>query len=66
MPPVSVCHQVSTIGSLPFPTLSDTIATRSGFIGSPTVPITLKEDRSWPATHLSPPRISALIAVGAA
>src|SRR3546814_6895362 len=38
MPPVSVCHQVSTIGSLPLPTTSPYQRQASGLIGSPTLP----------------------------
>jgi len=37
-PPVSVCHQVSTMGHLPFPTTLWYHFHASGFIGSPTVP----------------------------
>ena len=38
MPPVSVCHQVSTIGQRPLPTTSSYQFQASGLIGSPTEP----------------------------
>ena len=38
MPPVSVCHQVSTIGQRPSPTTRWYQSQASGLIGSPTVP----------------------------
>ena len=38
IPPVSVCHQVSTIGQLPLPTTLLYHSQASGLIGSPTVP----------------------------
>ena len=38
MPPVSVCHQVSTIGQRPLPTVSSYQFHASGLIGSPTEP----------------------------
>jgi hypothetical protein len=65
MPPVSVCHQVSTIGQRPSPTTRWYHCQASGLIGSPTVPSTqqLRACTSSPAA--SPSRISARSAVGA-
>src|SRR5690606_15648440 len=65
MPPVSVCHQVSTIGSLPLPTTSLYQRQASGLIGSPTLPSRRSEAREVFFTGPSPSRISARIAVGA-
>ena len=65
MPPVSVCHQVSTIGQRPSPTTSWYHIHASGLIGSPTLPRRRSEERSHPVTGASPSRISARIAVGA-
>src|SRR5512136_2123275 len=65
MPPVSVCHQVSTIGSFSWPTFLWYHIHASGLMGSPTLPSTLREDRSWLVTHFSPSFISARMAVGA-
>ena len=48
MPPVSVCHQVSTIGHLFFPMFVLYQCQASSFIGSPTDPNTFKEDKSFP------------------
>ncbi len=45
MPPVSVCHQVSTIGQRPSPTTSWYQRQISGLIGSPTVPRTRRVSR---------------------
>src|SRR3954466_3506107 len=44
--PVSVCHQVSTIGQRPPPTLSRYHIQASGLIGSPTDPRRRSDDRS--------------------
>ena len=41
IPPVSVCHHVSTIGQLEFPGTSKYHFHASGLIGSPTVPRSL-------------------------
>src|ERR1700758_5609604 len=47
IPPVSVCPQVSTIGHGP-PPISVWYHNRaSGLIGSPTVPSSRREERSW-------------------
>src|SRR5690606_13520514 len=64
IPPVSVCHHVSTIGHLPFPILSRYQIHASGFIGSPTDPSRRKLDKSYFSTHSSPHFINARIAVG--
>jgi acetyl-CoA synthetase len=45
MPPVSVCHQVSTIGQLLLPISLSYQCQASSFIGSPTVPKTFNEDK---------------------
>src|SRR5215510_5991736 len=46
IPPVSVCHQVSIIGHRSFPIVLKYHIQTSGLIGSPTVPKSLKDDRS--------------------
>ena len=46
IPPVSVCHQVSTIGHFSFPISLSYQCHASSLIGSPTVPNTLSEDKS--------------------
>ena len=46
MAPVSVCHQVSTMGQLFLPTFSRYHIQASGLIGSPTDPSTFREERS--------------------
>src|SRR6516225_6204624 len=63
--PVSVCHQVSTIGQRLLPITSWYQIHASGLIGSPTVPSSRKLDRSWFCGHWSPHLIKARIAVGA-
>ena len=65
MPPVSVCHQVSTMGQRPWPTTWSYQFQASGLIGSPTEPRMRKLERSWRFTQSSPWPISARIAVGA-
>ena len=65
MPPVSVCHQVSTIGQRSSPTTRQYQSQASGLIGSPTVPSRRMDERSCVFTGPSPSRISARIAVGA-
>ena len=65
MPPVSVCHQVSTIGQRPLPTTSSYQFQASGLIGSPTEPRMRRDERSCFSTHSRPWPISARIAVGA-
>src|SRR6187551_269695 len=63
--PVSVCHQVSTIGHFFFPICSSYQCHASSLIGSPTVPNTFKDDRSFPVNGSKPKLIKLLIAVGA-
>ena len=46
MPPVSVCHQVSTMVQRPPPTTSKYQRQASGLMGSPTVPRTRRLLRS--------------------
>src|SRR5580704_9755744 len=65
MPPVSVCHQVSTIGQFFFPIFSSYQCHASSLIGSPTVPRVFKDDRSFPNMGSNPNPIRLLIAVGA-
>ena len=65
MAPVSVCHQVSTIGQRPPPMTSWYHIQASGLIGSPTVPSRRSDDRSCPFGSSSPQRTKARIAVGA-
>src|SRR5690242_20500712 len=57
MPPVSVCHQVSTIGTLSSPTTRWYHNQASGLIGSPTVPSSLSDLREVLVTKPSPSRI---------
>ena len=64
-PPVSVCHHVSTIGQFPFPTTSLYQFHASGFIGSPTVHRTFRDDKLHFSTNSLPWPIRARIAVGA-
>ena len=50
-PPVSVCHQVSAIGHLASPTTSWYHVQATGLMGSPTLPSTRREDRSYFDTY---------------
>src|SRR5262249_27374482 len=61
--PVSVCHQVSTMGHRPPPMVLEYHIHASGLIGSPTDPRSRKEERSCFFTQLSPQRMNARIAV---
>ncbi len=63
--PVSVCHQVSTIGVLPPPMTCRYQSHALGLIGSPTVPSSLSFERSCSAGCSAPHFIQARIAVGA-
>src|SRR5690349_12114813 len=63
--PVSVCHQVSMIGHLFLPTFSSYQCQASSLIGSPTVPSTSKDERSFPFNGSKPNPIKLRIAVGA-
>ena len=65
MPPVSVCHQVSTIGVLPPPMFLRYQSQASGLIGSPTDPSSRSDDRSNFAGMSSPHFMNVRIAVGA-
>ena len=65
IPPVSVCHHVSTIGHLFFPIFSLYHFQASSLIGSPTVPRTFNEDKSYFLTKSRECFANALIAVGA-
>src|SRR5713226_3209842 len=65
IPPVSVCHQVSTIGQRPPPITLWYQIQASGLIGSPTVPSSRRLDKSCFFTQPSPHLIKVRIAVGA-
>src|ERR1043165_5269857 len=63
--PVSVCHQVSTIGQRALPIISLYHIHASGLIGSPTVPKRRKLERSCLSGQCSPHLTKARMAVGA-
>ena len=63
--PVSVCHQVSTIGQRSPPTTLWYQSHALGLIGSPTVPSSRSLDRSAFSTCSAPHFMQARIAVGA-
>ena len=63
--PVSVCHQVSTIGQRSPPMTRRYHIHASGLIGSPTEPSSRNDDRSCAAGYSAPQRMNARIAVGA-
>ena len=63
--PVSVCHQVSTIGQRSPPMCSRYHIQASGLIGSPTLPSSRSEDRSNFAGMSSPHFMKVRMAVGA-
>src|SRR5436305_5847736 len=65
MAPVSVCHQVSTIGQASRPMFARYHIHASGLIGSPTVPMRRSDDRSNFAGISSPHFIMVRISVGA-
>src|SRR3546814_16045377 len=65
IPPVSVCHPVSTTGQRASPTTSWYQRQASGLIGSPTLPRRRSDLREVLRTQSSPSRISARIAVAA-
>ena len=65
IPPVSVCHQVSTMGQRPSPTTRWYQSHTSGLIGSPTVPSRRSDLRLRLLTGSSPSRAMARMAVGA-
>src|SRR5262245_50441826 len=61
--PVSVCHQVSTIGQRPPPMTRWYQTHASGLIGSPTLPRRRRLDMSYFFGQSSPQRMKARIAV---
>ena len=63
--PVSVCHQVSTIGVLLAPNASRYQRQASGLIGSPTEPSSRRLDRSWASGISRPNFMKVRISVGA-
>ena len=63
--PVSVCHQVSTIGQRPPPITLWYHSHALGLIGSPTVPSSRSDERSCALGHCAPHLMQARIAVGA-
>ena len=63
--PVSVCHQVSTIGQRSPPMTAWYHSQAFGLIGSPTVPSSRSEDRSCLAGYWAPHFMQARMAVGA-
>ncbi len=63
--PVSVCHQVSTIGHRLVPITVQYQIHASGLIGSPTEPSSRSDDRSCRWGNSVPQRMNARIAVGA-
>jgi hypothetical protein len=63
--PVSVCHQVSTMGVRSPPITRRYQIHASGLIGSPTLPSTRRELRSCSAGISSPHFMQVRIAVGA-
>src|SRR6202522_2853776 len=65
MAPVSVCHQVSTIGHRPLPMISRYQIQASGLIGSPTVPKSRKLASERLRGYWSPHLMQARMAVGA-
>ena len=65
MPPVSVCHQVSTMGQRLSPMIDRYHIHASGLIGSPTDPSSRNDDKSYCAGKSAPSFINERIAVGA-
>jgi hypothetical protein len=65
IPPVSVCHHVSTIGQRLPPITRWYQIHASGLIGSPTLPSRRSDDRSCLFGCSSPSRMKVRIAVGA-
>src|SRR5690606_592541 len=64
IPPVSVCHHVSTIGQASLPIVLKYHIQTSGFMGSPTVPRSLSDERSKEFGIASPYFMYILSAVG--
>ena len=65
MCPVSVCHQVSTIGQRSPPITFQYHSHAFGLIGSPTVPSSRSDERSCLSGYSAPHFMQARIAVGA-
>ncbi len=65
MPPVSVCHQVSTTGQRPPPTFSWYHSQARGLIGSPTLPSSRSEERSCFSRSSVPSFMNDRMSVGA-
>ena len=65
IPPVSVCHQVSTTGQRSPPMTFQYHSHALGLMGSPTVPSRRSLDRSWRSGYFAPHLMQARIAVGA-
>ena len=65
MPPVSVCHQVSTTGQRSPPMWWRYQIQASGLIGSPTEPSSRRLDRSWASGCSVPHFMNVRIVVGA-
>ena len=65
MPPVSVCHQVSTMGQRPPPMWVRYQIQASGLMGSPTDPRSRRLERSCSAGRSSPHFMKVRIVVGA-
>ena len=63
--PVSVCHQVSTIGQRSPPITFQYQSQAFGLIGSPTVPSRRSFERSWRCGYSTPHFMQARMAVGA-
>src|SRR5687767_5678061 len=64
MPPVSVCHHVSTMGRRSLPMTLWYHFHAAGLMGSPTEPSRRSDDRSRPFGHSSPWRMNERMAVG--
>ena len=65
MAPVSVCHHVSTTGQRSPPMWCQYQTHASGLIGSPTLPSSRSDDRSWRSAYSVPHFMKVRIAVGA-
>src|SRR5215208_981788 len=65
MPPVSVCHHVSTMGHLPPPMFSWYHSHARGLMGSPTEPSNLNDERSCFSMGSVPCFMNARMTVGA-
>jgi hypothetical protein len=63
--PVSVCHQVSTIGQRSPPITLWYQSQALGLIGSPTLPSSRSDERSWRSGYSAPHLMHERIAVGA-